>query len=154
MWHSGSQLIIQCCIIKVEPIKHATHCISPLTVKSTRTGDNISNSGPLSLLFILPLRPSSFFPLSFFLASVTGCWESLEGCGQSVLYVRQKVCSISALKLNDLIFFFRFRNALMTLCKAWRYRWRSLLFMKAIGFHLAHAHSPHRHQTSLRYLSV
>lgn len=44
MWHAASQLIIQCCTIKTKPIKYATHSISPLTVKSTHPGDNISNS--------------------------------------------------------------------------------------------------------------
>lgn len=39
MWHSASELIIQCCIIKIKPIKHATHCISPLTVKRACIGD-------------------------------------------------------------------------------------------------------------------
>lgn len=58
MWHAASQLIIQCCTIKTKPIKYATHSISPLTVKSTHPGDNISNSAAAWLF------PFFFFVLS------------------------------------------------------------------------------------------
>lgn len=67
MWHAASQLIIQCCTIKTKPIKYATHSISPLTVKSTHPGDNISNSAAAWLFpFFLSFHCRYFYVSSDF----------------------------------------------------------------------------------------
>ncbi len=148
MWHSASELIIQCCIIKIKPIKHATHCISPLTVKWACIGDVLDSRAVCCVFSYFPSFSALGYLMCFLgeIGQIYTCtqWESAYIYIYIYIYIHTCAYKTWCTKPDNLIFTVCqcLILAIMFACgRCWWlcwsqcYRWCSLRFMKAIWFH-------------------